>query len=317
MREEYDIRDSDDPCPDEDDLRVYGLGELEDAVYQDIIKCHLKFCPTCRSRLNNLQTSEGNIENAVMLYAQRLRQGQGQAVVEKWRGPEPGTIWRAIPQSEEELFGPLVFVINNLDDGRLTVAEVSEDITEAIESDVILEPQESGLSFRCMIRSGNRFETSPEHLAMFGGRIHPLTARRIITVCSHDRDPDEDIPLSEYFFGEDMNGTKWMRRAGIRSGIPATEDNDPRLKWLESSRQNCRYLITPEGIRGEDVDTADAAMAPVGGQAKRVSTLRDTLNYFAKIAAVLVIGTGNSQNDSNDDHARVGTSRPGIADIRN
>ena len=56
--------------------------------------------------------------------------------------------------------GPLVFVLSyteTTEQKLLTVAEVSEDISQAIDTDMILDPQESRLRFRCMVRAGNIF----------------------------------------------------------------------------------------------------------------------------------------------------------------
>jgi len=139
----------------------------------------------------------------------------------------------------------MVIVIDENNDKRdiVRVAEISEDILQAIETDMILEPKQSGLSFRCMVRTGNIFFTNKNHLKTFAGRLSPSLTTTVVIFCKAQSFFNDNVQLSEYMFVRDRNGNKLMRRRGVTSGMPVTKDDDSRLNFLEESKQRCSYLL--------------------------------------------------------------------------
>ena len=149
--------------------------------------------------------------------AQALRERQLAQQRAVAQGPIPGTIWRTVPESEKDPFGPLVLVIDRQEakeGATLTVAEVSEDIAQAIHTDMVLEPKESGLRFRCMVRTGNIFKTSPDRLTLFAGTLSQALMDKVSGFCKDAEHFDENIPLSKFVFLKDSQGTEFMRRRG-------------------------------------------------------------------------------------------------------
>jgi len=134
-----------DPCPDEQELNSYASGEMASSRFGRIIGSHLEFCPSCRSRVEKIRKTEVAVDESIKGFAEKLKRQQEQLVFERRRGPQPGAIWRTIPESDEELLGPMVIVIKVNESGSLSVAEISEDIAQAIHTDMVLEPQASGL----------------------------------------------------------------------------------------------------------------------------------------------------------------------------
>jgi hypothetical protein len=231
-----------DPCPDEEDLRSYANGKPTDARFRRVVGYHLEVCGTCRDQVKRIRTDGASTDEVIKRYAERFKRRQEELVVKRWQGPRPGDVWQTVPKSDEELCGPMVFVIEKLPEGDILVAEVSERIEQAIESDVVLWSQETGLSFRCMVRAGNTFRTSSEKLKSFVCEFNPLLARKVTEFCTSAQSIDDGVPFSRYLFGVDANGTKLMRRKGITSGMLVTQDADPRAASLKSARERCSYL---------------------------------------------------------------------------
>ncbi len=232
-----------DPCPDEQELNSYASGEMASSRFGRIIGSHLEFCPSCRSRVEKIRKTEVDVDEAIKVFAEKLKRQQEKLVVERWRGPQPGAIWRTIPESDEELLGPMVIVIKVNDSGSLSVAEVSEDIAQAIHTDMVLEPQASGLRFRFMIRAGNVFETTADCLKTFAGQLPSSLTNKVVEFCGSAENLDDEIPFTKYKFGRDPNGTVLMYRKGITSGMLVTQDNDPRASFAESSQKRYSYLV--------------------------------------------------------------------------
>jgi hypothetical protein len=158
-------------------------------------------------------------------------------------GPQPGTIWRTVPASNMDLFGPLVFIITGDGPDSVRVAEVSEDIEHALENDMVLEPRQSGIVFRFMVRAGNVFSMNPDKLTDYAGRLSPSRTEAVIEFCRVGDRFDDNIPLSEYIFFRDSQGSELMHRRGVVSGTLLIGDDDPRLKFLEESKARTAYLI--------------------------------------------------------------------------
>ena len=206
----------------------------------------------------------------------KLRCGGGLTFVERFQeqcerlarlqqlGPLPGTIWNSQPEHEEELFGPpvLVFKILETDRGekQLLVAEVSEDLEQATDSDLVMLPHESGLPFRCIVRAGNKFWITSDCLKDPLGEIQTSIWPLVLQFCSSPEEFDYQISPLDYFF-LDLNGLPVMCRAGVTSGLPFRDENDPRLVLLEESIQKCRYLSNHPSMRGKQCRLANHKQA--------------------------------------------------------
>ncbi len=234
-----------DPCPPEEFLREYAAGTLKDKALHSVILSHLEFCPSCKQQVREFKRSASSDGDAIAKWAQALRERQLAQQRAVAQGPTPGTIWRTVPESEKDPFGPLVLAIGvqeAKDGATLTVAEVSEEIVQAIHTDMVLDPKESGLRFRCMIRAGNTFTTSPDRLTFFAGALSQALMDEVSDFLRDAEHFDENIPLSKFVFLKDSQGTELMHRGGITSGILVTDESDPRLEFLELSKERCSYL---------------------------------------------------------------------------
>ena len=76
--------------------------------------------------MEKIRKTEVAVDESIKGFAERLKRQQEKLVVERWRGPQPGAIWRTVPESDEELLGPMVIVIQVNESGSLSVAEISE-----------------------------------------------------------------------------------------------------------------------------------------------------------------------------------------------
>ena len=251
MSEENNNFTDSDPCPDEQELNSYASGEMASSRFGRIIGSHLEFCPSCRSRVEKIRKTEVAVDEAIKVFAEKLKRQQEKLVVERWRGPQLGAIWRTVPESDEELLGPMVIVIQVNKSGSISVAEISEEIGQAIHTDMVLEPKESGLRFRCMVRTGNIFKTSPGRLTLFAGTLSQALMEKVSGFCKEAERFDENIPLSKFVFLKDSQGTEFMRRGGITSGMLVTDESDPRLEFLELSRERCSYLSGKSDTTGK------------------------------------------------------------------
>jgi len=252
--------------------------------------------------VEKIRKTEVVVDDAIKVFAEKLKQQQERLVVERWRGPQPGAIWRTVPESDEELLGPMVIVIQVNESGSLSVAEISEDIAQAIHTDMVLEPQASGLRFRFMIRAGNIFEAAAEYLKTFAGQLPSALTNKIIEFSGSAETFDSEIPLSKYKFGHDADGTVLMHRKGITSGMLVTQENDPRLSFLDSSKHRCSYL-SAEVITtsDEELSVAAKAIATAAQKARGVAraitkrSLGKKILALAAVLAVIVVGLKGSE----------------------
>ena len=234
-----------DPCPPDEFLQAWATSNLKDRSLRSVIHTHLEFCPSCQQKVREFKRAVSPDDDPIAKRAQALRERQLAQQDALKQGPIPGTMWRTVPESEKDPFGPLVLVIDRQeakDGAALTVAEVSEDIAQAIHTDMVLEPKESGLRFRCMVRTENIFTTSPDRLTLFAGALSQALMDKVSGFCKDAERFDENIPLSKFVFLKDSQGTELMRRQGITSGMLVTDEDDPRLEFLELSKERCSYL---------------------------------------------------------------------------
>ena len=238
-----------DLCPDESVLQECARGEASSPRIVETVSSHLAYCPTCKHKFDQLRrdnTQAGENPNSPI---DRLLKRQEETRRAKETGPVPGTIWRATPESAKVGYGPLLLVLRTNDDGRertAWVAEMSEQIPQAIETDYILEQGESGLGFRCMVRAGNVFGTDVDNLVMFAGKLPPSIIEKVGEFVSSSAAFDANVPLSHYQFYRDSTGTQLMRRNRVTSGMLVTNDKDLRQALLQSSVERLSYLHFPD-----------------------------------------------------------------------
>jgi hypothetical protein len=234
-----------DPCIPEDYLKDFAAGTLKGQPEEGAIEAHVELCPKCGAKVRGFAQQKNPSDESIQKQLASLKKRQEALRNQQYIEPRPGTLWRTVPQREVDLFGPLVIVLipptgsyGNL----LTVAEVSEDIPQAIETDMILDPRALGLRFRCMVRAGNIFEIDPKNLKEYLGELRPGTAEKVQEFCELGESFDEDVSLSEIVFLLDSQGNELMRRRGIVSGVVASGEDDARLATLEASKARCAYL---------------------------------------------------------------------------
>jgi|GEM_PF-5120407 len=234
-----------DPCPPDEFLQAWATRNLKDRSLRSVIHTHLEFCPSCHQQVREFKRAVSPDDDPIAKRAQALRERQLAQQDALKQGPIPGTMWRTVSESEKDPFGPLVLVIDRQeakDGAALTVAEVSEEIGQAMHTDMVLEPKEWGLRFRCMVRTENIFTTSPDRLTLFAGALSQALMDKVSGFCKEAVRFDENTPLSKFVFLKDSQGTELMRRHGITSGMLVTDESDPRLEFLELSKQRCSYL---------------------------------------------------------------------------
>ena len=175
-----------DPCPDEEVLKQYAHGQIEDELVLSILTCHVELCPSCKAAVADLgKKNEENDKLLVKSIVKRLLERQSELERNQARGPIPGTIWRAVPDSDDRLFGPLLLVLSaDQEIGEIRVAEVSEDLPLAGQSDLVLHAQESGLRFDCMVRGSNTYSVPLGTLKAFAGRLNDRLTGEIVEFCS-------------------------------------------------------------------------------------------------------------------------------------
>jgi hypothetical protein len=253
MNENDDIISQLDPCPDEPTLKDYARGKLDNSPMRRPIEAHLELCDTCRSKMRDQRMIPEDQEELVEQFARRLRDRRDQYFGRRYKSPTPGTVWRTVSELEDEIYGPMVIVLEGIGkfgEGVVEVAELSEEVHHAINTDVILDRGESGLAFRCMVRAGNIFRMHRDNLKAFAEKIPSELTNKVTGFCKMGESFDEGIALSHYSFATDKKGTRFIRRQGITSGIPPTRHDDPRLAALDLCKRKSDYLKVEEDPRG-------------------------------------------------------------------
>lgn len=215
-------------------------------------------CPSSGMGLGTREEGNQIMNKRRVNQYEKLRSGMALTFVERFKmecerlamlqqkGPIPRTIWNARPKREEDLFGPSVLILKRLEvngeDNQLLVAEVSDRLDLATESDVVLLPNESGLPFTCIVQTANTFWTNSKWLKEPLGEIEPSLWTLVLKFCSSPEDFDYHISPLDYEFPS-INGFTMMKRAGIISGLPFTDESDPRLVWVKESIEKCHYLF--------------------------------------------------------------------------
>lgn len=110
-----------------------------------------------------------------------LRQRELQRLTSQ--GPATGTIWATSPKKEQDLFGPLVLVLETPESEQeaLRVALVTQNCDEYEDGDVRLPRRQSGLHFSCIIRVSLVFSIEPEALLTCVGILSSREMRSVRT----------------------------------------------------------------------------------------------------------------------------------------
>lgn len=242
------IRDLD-PCLPEEYLRAFAEGKVSEPPLKAAIEAHVGLCAQCGAKVRSFIRSKLSPDELMAKQLASLRQRQDLVKRNHAQGPQPGTIWRTVPWTKNDPSGPLVVVLGSPhvpEKDLLSVAEVSEDISHAIATDMILDPVESGLRFRCMVRAGNIFVMHCQYLDRFAGELPKKLTEKALEFCKLGERFDERVPLSQFAFLQDSEGHKLIRRKGVISGMPVTRNDDPRLGAVARSKSLCEYLHAAE-----------------------------------------------------------------------
>ena len=117
------------------------------------------------------------------------------------QGPAAGSIWTTRPEREEDLFGPLVLVLeaSRSDREALWVAEVTQDGKKFENGYMRLSRRTSGLHFSCIIRASVVFHLEPQRLLTCAGIIsqHQIPAIVSGTRAGKMRDSEQIFAVSE------------------------------------------------------------------------------------------------------------------------
>ena len=238
-----------DPCLPEEFLRAYALGKVPKQMLRAVIEAHVELCPECAAKVRSFRRPKLSPDELLEQQVASLRQRQAALKRQHVQGPRPGTIWRTVTRTKSDASGPLVFVLSyaeTTEQKLLTVAEVSEDISQAIDTDMILYPQESRLRFRCTVRAGNIFVMHSQNVENFAGELPAPLTQRVQEFCRLGERFDERVPLSQLVFLRDIEGHKLMQRRGVISGMQVTRKDDPRLVAATRSKRLYQYLRVAE-----------------------------------------------------------------------
>jgi hypothetical protein len=93
-----------------------------------------------------------------------------------------------------------------------------------------------------MVRTSNRFPTSRSFLDGCIGKLPEDWMQIVYQVCDPLQRFDNDTGFNEDEFVCDSYGNTLMRRRGVTSGVPVTDEKDPRLAFLRDSMHKRRYL---------------------------------------------------------------------------
>ena len=159
-------------------------------------------------------------------------------------GPTEGTVWRTkpAPQSSKAV-GPTVLVLTSREN-LLSVVSVSKDISYALDGDLILERNESGLPFRCMVRTDDRFPTTKEDLLSCVGELADSWMQLIHALCNRLTRSIEQVvndgPMVKILDPYELMTRVYYGSVGF--GLPCVGEDDPRLYLLRKSVHERRYL---------------------------------------------------------------------------
>lgn len=188
-------------------------------------------------------------------------------------GPMPGTVWSTKPNPKTGHNGPMVLIRSRTERPDVTILSVAEVIradtpvpkddsfpepvvdpyllaffTQAMDEDLILERQLTDMPFRCMVRTGNLFPTTPNYLFKCMGELDERLMHiinRMATACIPPRmSMEQAIGCGSGTLSvEPLTLTPLVNYANfVRTGLPCASEYDPRLARLRIAYQERRYL---------------------------------------------------------------------------
>ncbi len=248
-----------DPCLDGQELRAYASGSDTGVRDRSVVQSHLNVCDACRRRLDNVMERPDSLPDLVRNSVQIFRAKQNEICQAAQKGPVPGTIWRTKPNPDvkDDLVGALVIVLDSEHTPQgefLHVAEVSEDLDQSIDSDILLLPQGSGMSLPTMVRPLNTFHMARRWIHSFAAQLPDQLWRQVHKlVREHENVRLDDLPIAA---------------------------DDPGFRSLRNAIEKREYLaadMTATRIQSElsefGKDNRDGQVSPPVDMYKRISNL--------------------------------------------
>lgn len=152
---------------------------------------------TCESRIEPRDNPENAlIADLVKRTALSLSRKQEQLRHLARRGPVQGTIWRRNPQQTSDNMGSLVIIMENSAVGMTTdyvAVEIAEDTTRIRPSDVLIQPEESGLHFSILVSSEGLHHVNRSQLKTCVAEIRDGCLRKLRHVFGLSQNLSEDV----------------------------------------------------------------------------------------------------------------------------
>jgi hypothetical protein len=122
-----------------------------------------------------------SLEGMIDRFASRLHARQEELKRLTDQGPVIGSIWSTHPETQEDVFGPLVLILENQGSGldTLLVAEITQNYRRGTEGNIVLPRQASGLHFSCMVVVSVVFLLKPQKLRACAGKLSEHQTRQI------------------------------------------------------------------------------------------------------------------------------------------
>jgi hypothetical protein len=121
------------------------------------------------------------------------------------RGPVFGTIWSTFPEKEEEIFGPLVVILDHsISQSHAIVAEASQDIDRRELGDILLQGNTPYLHFSCVLRLNKISLIQKLRLRVCAGQLSPNEEETVLSLLGTI--PKEKMYLGDFTLQEDTKG---------------------------------------------------------------------------------------------------------------
>ncbi|MGB6063250.1 MAG: hypothetical protein WBG50_00465 [Desulfomonilaceae bacterium] len=141
----------------------------------------------------------------VEILAQELESIQARLNELTNRGPVFGSIWSTYPENEEEIFGPLVLILDHsITQPYAMVAEASQDIDRREVGDILLQGNTPDLHFSCVLRL-NKISFIPKlRLSSCAGRLSSDEEKTVLSLLGPIL--KEKTFLGDFILQEDTEG---------------------------------------------------------------------------------------------------------------
>ena len=160
-------------------------------------------------------------------------------------GPAPGSVWITQPDPQSgKLRGPMVLVLRVGSRDVLPVASVSKGIDYAVEDDLILERNESGLAFPCIVRTGDLFPITEEDLSTCVGQLPDALMKLIHVLCGRlTRTIEQVMDVGSGVVRTHTGNLMSRMFYGSHSfGLPVLLEDDIRISLLRKATRERKYL---------------------------------------------------------------------------